>query len=190
MLDCFLTILVEVPDTLIVRKRGLDTARRVSARAADVRVAVRAGGPAGRRSLAAFDAELRDPGHTLNPGTTADLVTAALFVFLTEGGMLDRVSQEAAGLSRRTGGGQGLRLERRGGSTRVRGRRAGRSGARRRISSSGLRRGPAFDLAEAHWRACICDTLPPTVRYRALRQDTGGEALRRDTGGEAVRAHA
>ncbi len=54
----------------------------------------------------------------------------------------------------------------------------------------GLRRGPAFDLAEAHWRACICDTLPPTVRYRALRQDTGGEALRRDTGGEAVRAHA
>ena len=54
----------------------------------------------------------------------------------------------------------------------------------------GLRRALAFDLTEAHWRACICDTLPPAVRYRALRQDTGGEALRRDTGGEAVRAHA
>ena len=107
VLDCFLTILAEVPDTLIARKRGLDTARRVSARAAEVRTAVRAGGAAGRRALAAYDAELRDPGHTLNPGTTADLVTAAVFVFLAEEGMLDRVSTDAAGLSPPTGGEHG-----------------------------------------------------------------------------------
>jgi triphosphoribosyl-dephospho-CoA synthase len=107
VLDCFLTILAEVPDTLIGRKRGFDTARRVSARAAEVRAALRAGGPAGRRALAGLDVELRDPGHTLNPGTTADLVTAVLFVFLTEEGMLDRVGEEAAGVARATSGGDG-----------------------------------------------------------------------------------
>ena len=32
-----------------------------------------------------FDASLREPGNALNPGTTADLVTATLFVALLEG---------------------------------------------------------------------------------------------------------
>jgi triphosphoribosyl-dephospho-CoA synthase len=40
---------------------------------------------AGRRALHRFDASLRDPGNALNPGTTADLVTATLFVGLLEG---------------------------------------------------------------------------------------------------------
>jgi len=40
---------------------------------------------AGRTALAAFDASLRQVGHSLNPGTTADLVTAVLFVALLEG---------------------------------------------------------------------------------------------------------
>jgi triphosphoribosyl-dephospho-CoA synthase len=40
---------------------------------------------AGRTALAAFDASLRRDGHALNPGTTADLVTAVLFVALLEG---------------------------------------------------------------------------------------------------------
>ena len=39
----------------------------------------------GRRSLARFDASLRQDGNALNPGTTADLVTAVLFVALLEG---------------------------------------------------------------------------------------------------------
>ena len=34
---------------------------------------------------ASFDASLREPGNALNPGTTADLVTATLFVALLEG---------------------------------------------------------------------------------------------------------
>ena len=40
---------------------------------------------AGRTALAAFDASLRRVGHSLNPGTTADLVTAVLFVAQLEG---------------------------------------------------------------------------------------------------------
>jgi triphosphoribosyl-dephospho-CoA synthase len=39
----------------------------------------------GRRALARFDASLRQDGNALNPGTTADLVTAVLFVALLEG---------------------------------------------------------------------------------------------------------
>ena len=36
-------------------------------------------------ALEAFDASLRQDGNALNPGTTADLVTAVLFVALLEG---------------------------------------------------------------------------------------------------------
>ena len=39
----------------------------------------------GRAALEAFDASLRLDGNALNPGTTADLVTAVLFVALLEG---------------------------------------------------------------------------------------------------------
>jgi triphosphoribosyl-dephospho-CoA synthase len=40
---------------------------------------------AGRRQVQRFDASLRGPANALNPGTTADLVTATLFVALVEG---------------------------------------------------------------------------------------------------------
>jgi triphosphoribosyl-dephospho-CoA synthase len=40
---------------------------------------------AGRRTLESFDASLRAEGNRLNPGTTADLVTATVFVALVEG---------------------------------------------------------------------------------------------------------
>jgi len=100
VLSCFLSVLAEVPDTLIARKRGPDAAARVSARAAEVLGALRRGGAAAGRELAAFDAELRDPRHTLNPGTTADLVAAALFVVLAEGEVPDAVASAAAEPSR------------------------------------------------------------------------------------------
>jgi triphosphoribosyl-dephospho-CoA synthetase len=35
--------------------------------------------------LREFDLSIRDEKHRLNPGTTADLTAAVLFVFLTEG---------------------------------------------------------------------------------------------------------
>ncbi len=83
-----LTILAQVPDTLIVRKEGLATAQEVSRRASRV---LRAGGAfseRGREALREFDLSIRDEKHRLNPGTTADLIAATLFVFLTEGGAL------------------------------------------------------------------------------------------------------
>jgi triphosphoribosyl-dephospho-CoA synthase len=85
IVELHLRLLDQAPDTLIARKRGADAARRVSAGARDVLAAggVRTG--AGRRALRSFDASLRDPGNALNPGTTADLVTATLFVALLEG---------------------------------------------------------------------------------------------------------
>ena len=80
-----LRLLAAVPDTLIARKRGAEAAGRV---AADARRVLTAGGvrsPRGRTALAEFDASLRRDGNALNPGTTADLVTAVLFVALLEG---------------------------------------------------------------------------------------------------------
>ena len=74
-----------MPDTLIARKRGPQAAGRVTEGAGRVLAAGGVRTAAGRRALAGFDASLRKDGHALNPGTTADLVTAVLFVALLEG---------------------------------------------------------------------------------------------------------
>ncbi len=83
--ETHLMVLAAAPDTLIARKRGLAAATAVAARAGEVLAAGGVRSPAGRAALGAFDAELRGPDHTLNPGTTADLVAAALFVAFLEG---------------------------------------------------------------------------------------------------------
>jgi triphosphoribosyl-dephospho-CoA synthase len=82
-----LRLLAAVPDTLIARKRGRAAADEVSAGAAAVLAAGGVRDDAGRAALAAFDGELRRDGHALNPGTTADLVTAVLFVALLDGAL-------------------------------------------------------------------------------------------------------
>ena len=85
IVELHLRLLGTTPDTLIARKRGAEAAARVSEGARD---ALSAGGvrtAAGRRALRSFDAALREPGNALNPGTTADVVTATLFVALLEG---------------------------------------------------------------------------------------------------------
>jgi len=85
IVELHLRLLERAPDSLIARKRGADAAARVSAGA---RAALAAGGvrtAAGRAAVRSFDASLREPGNALNPGTTADLVTATLFVALLEG---------------------------------------------------------------------------------------------------------
>ncbi len=84
----FLTILAQVPDSLIARKNGMAVAEHVSELAKEI---LERGGSlpdSRRRDLLRLDHILRDPQHLMNPGTTADLVTAALFVLLTEGGAL------------------------------------------------------------------------------------------------------
>lgn len=77
-LDAYLQTLAAVPDTLIARKEGWSTAESVSAAARRVLQA----GAARPAAIAAFDVELRAHGNRRNPGTTADLVAAGLFVAL------------------------------------------------------------------------------------------------------------
>ena len=85
VVEAYLRLLAAVPDTHIARKLGRAAADAVSRRAAEVEQAggVRTG--AGREALATFDAELRSPDNSRNPGTTADLTCAALFVVILEG---------------------------------------------------------------------------------------------------------
>jgi triphosphoribosyl-dephospho-CoA synthase len=85
IVELHLRLLAATPDTLIARRRGTDAATRVSAGASDVLSAGGVRTAPGRRALRSFDASLREPGNALNPGTTADLVTATLFVALLEG---------------------------------------------------------------------------------------------------------
>jgi triphosphoribosyl-dephospho-CoA synthase len=85
IVDLALRLLAAVPDTLIARKRGAGAAGRVTAGAQQVLAAGGVRSARGRTVLAGFDASLRQDGNALNPGTTADLVTAVLFVALLEG---------------------------------------------------------------------------------------------------------
>lgn len=81
-----LELVAAVPDTLIARKRGSAAAEAVSARARDV---LRRGGwhtRAGRTAAARLDHSLRRDGNRLNPGTSADLIAASLFVWLLDTG--------------------------------------------------------------------------------------------------------
>ena len=85
--ELFLALLAAVPDTLVARKRGRAAAERVSERASATLAAGGVRSAEGRAALAALDAALRRDGNALNPGTTADLVTAVLFVALLEGAL-------------------------------------------------------------------------------------------------------
>jgi len=85
IVELHLKLLDRAPDTLIARKRGAEAAERVSADARDVLAAGGVRTDAGRQALQRYDASLREPGNALNPGTTADLVTAVVFVAVLEG---------------------------------------------------------------------------------------------------------
>lgn len=80
-----LELLAETPDTLIVRKCGPDAAQQASDRAAEALAAGTPGDPAYRAAVADLDFYLRDSLHRRNPGATADVVAAALFVLLRQG---------------------------------------------------------------------------------------------------------
>jgi triphosphoribosyl-dephospho-CoA synthase len=80
-----LELLAAVPDTLIARKQGRGVAEAVSRGAATVLAAGGMHSDDGRQAIAAFDADLRDPANSLNPGTTADLTAATLFAALLIG---------------------------------------------------------------------------------------------------------
>lgn len=77
--------LAEYPDSLIARKNGPAVADEVRWMARDVLALGGLATPEGRAAGVALDRHLRSDGNKLNPGTTADLVTACLFVALREG---------------------------------------------------------------------------------------------------------
>jgi triphosphoribosyl-dephospho-CoA synthase len=70
-----LRLLAGEPDSLIARKRGREVAIAVQKQAAEVR-------PQNASEVAQFDTYLRDRTHSLNPGTTADLIAGCLYVLL------------------------------------------------------------------------------------------------------------
>jgi triphosphoribosyl-dephospho-CoA synthase len=82
VIHCQLHWLAAFPDSLIARKCGPADAEEATRRARDVLDAGGLASTAGRRGFAELDRWLRAVGHSRNPGTTADLVTACLFVAL------------------------------------------------------------------------------------------------------------
>jgi len=80
-----LTLMSQFPDSLIARKCGAAVAQRAADHAAEV---LRAGTPADEsfwQAAGNLDFWLRADGHRRNPGTTADLLAAALFALLRDG---------------------------------------------------------------------------------------------------------
>ena len=85
VVETFLTLLAQRPDTHIARRAGSEAAAEVS------RWAIRAlqdGGvrsAVGRRTIEDMDRAIRDSRNLASPGTTADVTTAAIFVVLMSG---------------------------------------------------------------------------------------------------------
>ncbi|MEM2995614.1 MAG: triphosphoribosyl-dephospho-CoA synthase [Candidatus Bathyarchaeia archaeon] len=81
----FLKVLAEYPDSFIARKVGIEKAREVSLMA---RETLNLGGlktEAGKEKLRNFDLMLRNSDSLLNPGTTADIIAAALALVILVG---------------------------------------------------------------------------------------------------------
>jgi triphosphoribosyl-dephospho-CoA synthase len=78
IVNTFLKVLSEYPDTFISRKVGMEKAREVSLGAKEI---LELGGTEtveGKKYLIEFDKKLRKAGNNFNPGTTADITAAAL----------------------------------------------------------------------------------------------------------------
>jgi triphosphoribosyl-dephospho-CoA synthase len=88
VVECHLRWMAEYPDSLIARKNGDEAAGDVHRRAKKVLSLGGLDTPEGRAAGVEMDTHLRSDGNTLNPGTSADLVAASLFVALREGKIL------------------------------------------------------------------------------------------------------
>lgn len=90
VVEAFLTLLATRADTHIARRGGPALAAAVSSQA---RAALGEGGvrtDRGRAGIARLDESLRGGDNLTNPGTTADLTAAAIFVVLLGGGWHSR----------------------------------------------------------------------------------------------------
>ena len=84
IVHAFLGLNAARPDTLIARKCGQAAAEGVSKRCAAVLNSGRPGDSSYYDAVADLDFYLRSDGNRRNPGATADVTAAALFVFLLE----------------------------------------------------------------------------------------------------------
>jgi triphosphoribosyl-dephospho-CoA synthase len=82
VVETFLTVLASNPDTHVTRRAGVAVAAEVSALARETLDSGGVRSAAGRRAVDEMDRGLRDAQNLRNPGTTADLTTAAIFVEL------------------------------------------------------------------------------------------------------------
>jgi len=71
----FLALLAEEPDTLVIKKHGIDVAQKTMEQARDVL--------AGTKNLEDFDRSCI--AGSINPGSTADLIIASIYIALGEG---------------------------------------------------------------------------------------------------------
>jgi triphosphoribosyl-dephospho-CoA synthase len=85
IVNAYLKILAKHSDSLIARKCVADIAKRASDHAAQIVASAKPDDDDWHELVADFDFWLRSDGHRRNPGTTADLITAGLFVTLWEG---------------------------------------------------------------------------------------------------------
>ena len=83
IVETFLYLLSRHPDSLIMRKSGAEKAKEVSDRAAQA--LRRRGEPGFMDEVRRMDEELWSANGDLNPGTTADLTAASIFVQLLTG---------------------------------------------------------------------------------------------------------
>lgn len=79
-----LQMMAVFPDSLIARKRGDKVAQQSAEYAQQVLNSGQPGEESYQAALADFDFWLRSDGHQRNPGTTADMIAAGLFVVLRD----------------------------------------------------------------------------------------------------------
>ncbi len=85
IIHTFLSVLSECPDTFIARKTSLEKSREISLEAKQI---LQLGGfetTDGRKGLSRLDQRLRKSSNLLNPGTTADIIAAALALIVLGG---------------------------------------------------------------------------------------------------------
>ncbi len=83
VVDTFLYILSEIPDSLIQRKSNLEKAKEISALAK--KIVVGGGLRKRKKEIIELDKNLQKESGKLNPGTTADLTAATIMVNLLNG---------------------------------------------------------------------------------------------------------
>jgi triphosphoribosyl-dephospho-CoA synthase len=78
IVNAFLKILAQHPDTLIARKAGIEKAKKISLEAKKILEIGGATTTEGKAAIKEFDHKLRKAGNNHNPGTTADITAATI----------------------------------------------------------------------------------------------------------------